>query len=73
VIEMARSTGGNDRFSESVWWKLLEDELGRPCLMELLAFVDANRPAIARNPDQGLLQRSSEMSGASVLRTPRGW
>jgi hypothetical protein len=27
---------------KSDWWSLLEDELGRPHLIELLAFVDAN-------------------------------
>lgn len=42
MIEMAHSPGGNDRFLKSAWWKLLEDELGRPYLTELLAFVDAN-------------------------------
>jgi uracil-DNA glycosylase len=39
---MAHSTGGNDRFLKGDWWSLLEDELGRPQLRELLAFVDAN-------------------------------
>jgi uracil-DNA glycosylase len=39
---MAHSTDGNDRLLKSDWWSLLEDELGRPHLTELLAFVDAN-------------------------------
>jgi uracil-DNA glycosylase len=43
---MAQSTDGNDRFLKSAWWKLLEDELGRPHLTELLAFVDANGAGI---------------------------
>jgi hypothetical protein len=41
-MEMPHSTGGNGRFLKSAWWKLLQDELGRPYLTELLAFVDAN-------------------------------
>jgi hypothetical protein len=32
----------------------------------------ANRPSIANAGDRGLLQRSSEMSGASVMRIPFG-
>jgi uracil-DNA glycosylase len=31
-----------DRFLRSDWWRLLEDDLGRPYLTELLAFVYAN-------------------------------
>jgi uracil-DNA glycosylase len=38
---MAHSPGGNERFLKSAWWKLLENELGRPCMTELLTFVDA--------------------------------
>jgi uracil-DNA glycosylase len=43
---MAHSTEGNDRFLNGAWWKLLEDELGRPYLTQLLAFVDANGAGI---------------------------
>jgi uracil-DNA glycosylase len=42
VNEMAHSTGGNGRFLKSDWWRLLEDELGRRHLTDLMAFVDAN-------------------------------
>jgi uracil-DNA glycosylase len=42
VIEMAPGPRGQNRFLSTAWWKLLEDELGRPYLTELLAFVDTN-------------------------------
>jgi uracil-DNA glycosylase len=43
---MAHSGERNDRFLRSAWCKLLKDELGRPYLTELLAFVDANGAGI---------------------------
>jgi uracil-DNA glycosylase len=42
MLELMRWMGMHDEFLKSEWWDLLEDELGRDHLKDLLAFVDAN-------------------------------
>jgi uracil-DNA glycosylase len=52
--------GGNDRFLRSNWWRLLEDDLGRPYLTELLAFVHANGAGVF--PPEGDVFRALELT-----------